>query len=99
MTAPLDAYEADTIAGINEALAGMETEIPDYVIDHDRIAARAADKRAQVADILANGLDIGGIVRHVIPVTMDKRDEYGWVFVSQARRRHGEMFYVYNYVK
>ena len=41
----LDAYEADAVADINEALAGMENEIPDYVIDHDRIAARAAERR------------------------------------------------------
>ena len=99
MTTLLDAYEADTVADINEVLAGMETEIPDYVIDHDRIAAAAADKRAQVARILADGLDIGTVIKHVIPVTLDKHAEYGWVFVSQARRRHGEMFYAYNYVK
>ena len=90
----LDAYEADTVADINEALAGMETEIPDYVIDHDRIAARAADKRAKVAEILETGLDIGTLIKHVIPVTLDKNADYGWVFISQAKRRRGEMFLV-----
>ena len=96
MTTLLDAYEADTIASINETL-----EINGYSkhADPDRIASAASDKRAQVADILANGLDIGTVIKHVIPVTLDKHAEYGWVFVSQARRRHGEMFYAYNYVK
>ena len=90
----LDAYEADTVASINEALAGMENEIPDYVIDHDRIAAAAAEDRGKVASILANGLDIGTLIKHVIPVTLDKNDSFGWVFVSQAKRRRGEMFRV-----
>ena len=96
MTTLLDAYEADTIASINETL-----EINGYSkhADRYRIASAAAGKRAQVADILANGLDIGTVIKHVIPVTLDKHAEYGWVFVSQARRRHGEMFYAYNYVK
>ena len=90
----LDAYEADAVADINEALAGMETEIPDYVIDHDRIASAAAEDRAKVAGILANGLDIGTLIKHLIPVTLDKRDPCGWVFISQAKRRRGEMFRV-----
>ena len=90
----LDAYEADAVADINEALAGMENEIPDYVIDHDRIASAAADKRAKVAEILANGLDIGTLGRFLIPVTLDKNADYGWVFISQAKRRRGEMFLV-----
>jgi len=90
----LDAYEADTVAMINEVLAGMENEIPDYVIDHDRIASAAADKRAKVAEILETGLDIGTLGRFLIPVTLDKRDPWGWVFVSQAKRRRGEMFRV-----
>ena len=90
----LDTYEADTVASINEALAGMETEIPDYVIDHDRIASAAADKHAKVAEILETGLDIGTLIKHVIPVTLDKNADYGWVFISQAKRRRGEMFLV-----
>jgi len=95
MTTLLDAYEADTIASINETL-----EINGYSkhADPDRIASAAADKRAQVADILANGLDIGGIVRHVIPVTLEKNDKHDWVFVRQTKEWHGEMFYVSTFV-
>jgi len=87
----LDAYEADTVASINETL-----EINGYahLADHDRIASAAADKRAKVAEILANGLDIGTLGRFLIPVTLDKNADYGWVFISQAKRRRGEMFLV-----
>jgi len=91
----LDAYEADTVASITAVL--QDLEMPDYVIDHDRIAASAADKRARVAEILETGLDIGTLIKHVIPVTLDKRDPWGWVFVSQARR--GEMFRTRDFVK
>ena len=85
----LDAYEADAVASINETL-----EINGYahLADHDRIASAAADKRARVAEILETGLDIGTVWGDLIPVTLDKRDPWGWVFVSQARR--GEMFRV-----
>ena len=87
----LDAFEADTVADINETL-----EINGYahLADHDRIASAAADKRAKVAEILANGLDIGTLGRFLIPVTLDKNADYGWVFISQAKRRRGEMFLV-----
>ena len=49
---------------------------------------------ARVREILAGGLDIGTIIRHIVPVTLEKHPEHGWVFV----RTDGEMFRVSNYI-
>ncbi len=45
-------------------------------------------------EILTSGLDVGTIVECIIPVTMEKHPEYGWVFVCAT----GEMFRVPDYI-
>lgn len=49
---------------------------------------------ARVREILAGGLDIGTIIRHIVPVTLKKHPEHGWVFVCTD----GRMFRVSNYI-
>ena len=93
----LDAYEADTVASITETL-----EINGYahLADHERIAASAAEKRGQVASILASGLDIGTIIEHVVPVHLHKSPSHGWVFVVEKDTHiRGQMYPVSRYVK
>ena len=52
------------------------------------------EDEARVREILANGLDVGTIIRHIVPVTLEKHPEHGWVFVCA----NGEMFRVSNYI-
>jgi hypothetical protein len=47
-------------------------------------------KMKQVLD----GLDVGTIIRYIVPVTLEKHPEHGWVFVCTD----GEMFRVSNYI-
>ena len=49
---------------------------------------------ARVREILADGLDVGTIVRCIVPVTLEKHPEHGWVFVCTD----GKMFRVSNYI-
>lgn len=56
--------------------------------DNPRLTERA-DRMAQtdrerLTAILTNGLDIGGIVRHVVPVNLDYHEQNGWVFVRSG---------------
>ena len=43
---------------------------------------------ASLREILAGGLDIGGIVRHIVPVTLEKHPRHGWVFVCADGEMH-----------
>jgi hypothetical protein len=52
------------------------------------------EDEARVREILANGLDVGTIVRYIVPVTLEKHPEHGWVFVCAD----GKMFRVSDYI-
>lgn len=52
-------------------------------------------QEAKLRDILEHGLDIGTIVKHVIPVTLEWREAHGWVFVAT----NGRMFRLADYLR
>lgn len=50
---------------------------------------QALDKlEAGLREILANGLDIGGIVECTVPVVLEKHPRHGWVFVCVDGEMH-----------
>ena len=52
------------------------------------------EDEARIREILANGLDIGTLARCVVPVTLERHPEHGWVFA----RDDGGMFKVSDHV-
>ena len=75
MITNLDLYEQDYIIDTTALL--KHQGLP---LDMDKIHFVASQRRARVAAILENGLDIGTIMRRVVPVSLVYHDAHGWVF-------------------
>jgi len=62
----------------------------------ERLVARDIER---VQAIIDNGLDIGGIAKYIIGVSLANHPVHGWVFVRNGGARDGEMFRVSDHIR
>ena len=64
--------------------------------DEHKAAEAHAKMAARVESILTHGLDIGGLVRCVVPVGLVNHETHGWCFYAGSKRGY---YPVYNHVR
>jgi hypothetical protein len=79
--------ERERVLGIIGPYGGSESRAEEYVMR----------ERERVERTLTEGLDVGGLVRSVVPVTLERWPQ-GWVFVAQGGATTGQGYLVSQYI-
>lgn len=91
-------FECDYRQSYYDALAWIGIEVTEE--GQERIAKLVGDAVVQVTNVLQNGLDIGTIGKHIVPVVeLFKHDTYGWVFRAKVSQRKTMLYKVTDHIR
>jgi hypothetical protein len=86
-------WESNQIRHWEQEFTDMREGIGDEDFDPAKAARETVEKKRQAIDhILEEGLEIGTVHSHRIPVDFEYHKDYGWVFVSRAEKNYGNIY-------